>query len=82
MEWIYQYIHSKFNIPLKNICKLMLWNWLLHKCRMYALAKIDTINQTWLIKINDLLDIKEIRRPIIELINDKHEYITNDVNSF
>ena len=39
------------------------------------------IKNTTIIQSNkSFLDVKEIRHPIIELINDKHEYITNDIS--
>lgn len=72
------YIHNKFNTALKNICKLISEidfytnaAYISHKNRYHKPNIID--------KDKSFLDIKEIRHPIIELINDKHEYITNDI---
>ena len=40
---------------------------------------IDASESRWYSN-KSFLDIKEIRHPIIELINDKHEYITNNIS--
>jgi DNA mismatch repair protein MutS len=74
-----EYIYEKFNKSLKNICKLISEidfytnaAYISHKNR-YHKPKIIDHNKSF-------LDIKEIRHPIIELINDKHEYIKNNIS--
>ena len=71
-------IHEKYNKTLKNICKLI------GEIDFYAnaatIAKKNRYHRPNIIDSEkSFLDIKEIRHPIIELVNDKHEYITNDL---
>jgi len=72
------YIFKKYNKTLKNICKLISEidfysnaAFISHKNRYHKPKIIDNPKS--------FLDIKEIRHPIIEQINDGHEYITNDI---
>jgi DNA mismatch repair protein MutS len=71
--------YKKYNKSLKNICKLI------SEIDFYSNAAYISIKNRYHkpnITLSDksFLDVKEIRHPIIELINDKHEYITNDIS--
>ena len=72
-------LYKKYNKPLKNICKLI------SEIDFYSngayISKKNRYHKPTIIQSNkSFLDVKEIRHPIIELINDKHEYITNDIS--
>ena len=71
--------YQKYNVSLKNICKLI------SEVDFYSnAAHISVKNRYYKPTIIDsdksFCSIKEIRHPIIELINVKHEYITNDID--
>ena len=72
-------LYEKYHISLKEIAKLIA------SIDFYSNgAHISIKNRYYkptLIESNkSFMNIKEIRHPIIELINDKHEYITNDIS--
>ena len=72
-------LYEKYNIPLKNICKLI------SEVDFYTnaahISKKNRYHKPTIIDSDkSFVSVKEIRHPIIELINDKHEYITNDID--
>ena len=74
-----QELYEKYNVSLKEICKLIA------EVDFYSngahLSIKNRYHKPTLIQSDkSFMNIKELRHPIIELINDKHEYITNDIS--
>ena len=71
-------LYKKYNISLKEISKLIA------EIDFYSnAAHLSVKNRYYKPNIihseKSYVNVKELRHPIIELINDKHEYITNDL---